>query len=168
MAATVTDRDHGYKAMLDRIYTAAKTRPVVRVGVQAADGEKAYVKKADRAANDNGEEHALTVLQVAIFNEFGTDRIPERSFLRAWFDANRDVIRHKFQLLMRSVLNGKRTKEDILELIGQWCVGQIQLRIAQGIGPPNAESTIARKGSSTPLIDTGVLRSSISYRVDNS
>ena len=38
---------------------------------------------------------------------------------------------------------------------------------ATGIPPENAPSTIRRKrGSTTPLIDTGVLRSSVSYRAE--
>ena len=162
---TVKDVDHGYAALLARIYGAAKTRPSVHVGILSQDADTVYTRKADRPANDHTEE-AVTLLQVAVFNEFGTSTIPARSFLRAWFDENRDVIREKFAILMRSVIAGDRTKEQILDLIGLWAVGQIQLRIAAGIGPANAESTIRQKGSSTPLINTGLLRASISFLVE--
>ena len=67
---------------------------------------------------------------------------------------------------MQSVIAGKRTKDEVLELLGQQCVGQIQERISEGIDPPNAPSTIRQKGSSTPLIDTGALRSAVNYRVN--
>lgn len=164
---TVTDTDHGYAQLLARIYGAAKTKPVVRVGILSQDADTAYVRKADRSATD-GTEAAVTLLQVAIFNEFGTSTIPARSFLRAWFDENREVIREKFVILMRSVITGDRTKEQILDLIGMWAVGQIQLRIAAGVGPANAESTVRQKGSSTPLIDTGLMRASISFVVEGS
>jgi hypothetical protein len=66
---------------------------------------------------------------------------------------------------MRTVIEGKRTSDQVLEILGQRAVGQIQERIASGIAPANAPSTVAKKGSSTPLIDTGVLRSSITYQV---
>jgi hypothetical protein len=45
-------------------------------------------------------------------------------------------------------------------------VGVIKQRIANGIAPPNSPYTIARKGSSKPLIDTGQLRNSITYQVE--
>ena len=35
-----------------------------------------------------------------------------------------------------------------------------------GIAPPLKPATIARKGSSTPLINTGQLRSAITWRVE--
>jgi hypothetical protein len=128
--------------------------PVITVGILAEAGKEAHV------------DDSLTVLEVAVFNEFGTDRIPERSFIRAWFDENESRLRTALSRMMVSVIAGKRTKEQALELLAQTCVGQIQKRIANGISPPNADSTIDRKGSDKPLVDTGQLRSSISYRVD--
>lgn len=150
MALHLRDTDHGYRDLLARVF-GLRSRANVDVGIL-----------------DAGEEHgegAVTVLQVAAFNEFGTATIPERSFIRAWFDEHEGELRKEFAALMRNVVEGKRTREQILELLGQRCVGQIQQRIAAGISPANAPSTVRRKGSSTPLIDTGVLRSSISYRV---
>jgi hypothetical protein len=163
----IEDKDRGYKALVERLYGMAKEKPVVRVGLLAKDGDRPYVRKADQASNDNGADEAITILQVGIFNEFGTDRIPERSFIRAWFDEHQAEIRDKFTVLMKSVVRGDRTKEQILDIIGLWCVGSIQQRISAGIGPENAESTVKAKGkgSSTPLVDTGSLRSSISYEI---
>ena len=42
----------------------------------------------------------------------------------------------------------------------------MQEAISAGIDPPNAESTIKAKGSSTPLVDDGTLRQSITYVID--
>ena len=176
--AVVRDVDHGYKATLERIYGVGRTKPVVRVGIQAKDGDMIHAvkaaekaKAAKRAATAANTESALTILEIAVINEFGSadGKIPERPFLRGWFDENRQVIRERFGLLMRSVVKGERTKEEILELVGLWCVGQIQAYIARrgdGNYRENAQRTIDRKGSSTPLVDTGVMRSSITYRVD--
>ena len=52
-----------------------------------------------------------------------------------------------------------------LELIGLFVKGLIQGRMSAGIPPPLKASTIARKGSSKPLINTGQLRASIDYEV---
>jgi hypothetical protein len=151
MAAEIKDVDHGYKALVERVFGFQK--PVIDVGI-LEDGP-------------HGDDD-VTVLQVGIFNEFGTANAPARSFIRAWFDENEGQLRADIAVLMESVIAGKRTKEQILELIGQRAVAQIQARMATNIPPPNRPSTIKRKGkggSTTTLIDTGILRSSITYKV---
>ena len=50
--------------------------------------------------------------------------------------------------------------------LGELVKGEVQRRIAELKTPPNAPATIARKGSSNPLIDKGVLRASATYKVD--
>jgi hypothetical protein len=106
-----------------------------------------------------------TVGDVATWAEFGIGQ-PERSFLRAWFDANQARCKTALSRLAKSVLDGKRTKEQALETFGLWAQGEIQKRIAEGIDPANAASTVAKKGSSTPLVSTGQLRSSITFKVE--
>ena len=158
-AVTIKDTDKGYKALVARLYGFA--RPRIDVGILEAEGGKPEV------------DSAMTVLEVAIINEFGgidangNEHPPARSFIRAWFDEREASLRQDLTVLMQSVVKGARTKEEILELLGQRCVGQIQSRIADGVPPPNRPSTIRKKGSSTPLVDHGTLRSSITYRVDN-
>lgn len=151
----ITDRDQGLAALKKRVFGIGQ--PVISVGILEKDG--ATPKKEEDGDSD------LTVLEVAIWNEFGTDKIPSRSFIRAWFDENRDRAREMLRRLMVSVVEGKRTKHQVLELLGQTFVAEIQARISAGIPPENALSTVAHKGSSKPLIATGQLRSSISYEV---
>ena len=52
---------------------------------------------------------------------------------------------------------------SIQALVGELCVGNIVQKISEGVAPPNAPSTIKSKGSSTPLVDTGAYRQSITY-----
>lgn len=161
LTARITDRDRGYKELRKRVFGTAN--PKISVGILDSDAEE--------PARGGSEEEPLTILEVAIINEFGSEdgqHPPARSFLRAWFDGARDDILDRLQKEMQGVIAGKRTKEQALERVGMWAVGQIQARIAAGIAPPNAESTIRRKGSSTPLIDVGALRSAISYKVEPS
>ena len=49
--------------------------------------------------------------------------------------------------------------------IGAKSVGMIQQEIVDGNWTPNAPSTIAKKGSDHPLIDTGLMRQSVHYVV---
>jgi hypothetical protein len=119
-------------------------------------------------AQDGSKPHgALTLIEVAVFNEFGTSdgHVPERSFIRAWFDENEPKLREMLVRLMRLAVKGDISRDDVLNRIGQYCVGSIQKRISDHIPPENAPSTVARKHSTTPLIDEGLLRSSISYEI---
>jgi len=146
----VRDVDKGYKALVDRVFAIRK--PKISVGITESTG----------AAYDGN----LSVLDIAIINEFGLGNVPERSFLRAWFDENEGRCRQMVVAMMQSVIAGKRTKEQAIQLLALKFVSEIQARISAGIAPANAPSTIAAKGSSTPLIDKGILRSSISFRIE--
>jgi hypothetical protein len=155
MAGRFVDRDRGFRALVQRVYRFGA--PQVAMGILEADG-------AQPAAGAEGNQ-PLTVLDVGTWAEFGTESEPERSFIRAWFDQAEPQLREEFAKLLQEVLKGTKTKEQVLELVGLRGQGAIQARIAAGIDPPNAPSTIERKGSSKPLIDTGQLRSSISFAV---
>lgn len=149
-AAKIRDTDKGFQAFLERAREASKGAGV-SVGVHAAEGAEA-------------EEGGLTVLDVAIFNEFGLG-VPERSFLRAWIDENTAVNTELLRRAAVMALKGGKTLPQALELLGMKFAGGIQSRIAQGISPANAPATIAKKGSSTPLIETGQLRQAITHLV---
>lgn len=144
----VRDQDLGYDALVKRIFITGS--PKISVGIHEADGAV--------------EHDGLTVVALAAIHEFGLG-VPERSFIRAWFDENQDRAKEALRRLLVSVIEGKRQPDQAVELFAQWAVGELQARIARGIAPGLAESTIAAKGSSVPLIDTGQLRSSISYEI---
>ncbi len=149
----VSDKDNGYADLVKRVIGL---RPVtIRTGILEADGAQPHGEAGDE----------VTLIEIACFNEFGTATIPERSFIRAWFDEAEADLRAKLTMLMQSVVRGERTRQQVLDTMGAYCVGEIQKRIAEGIAPENAPSTIAQKHSSKPLVDTGQLRSSISYDV---
>jgi phage gpG-like protein len=117
-------------------------------------------KRSRFKLNDN-----LTVEEVALYQEegtktkLGTPAIPSRSFIKATFDQNKEMIRKTF---MSSIL---KSPTQSLELVGAYVVGLIQSRIASGIPPALNPKTIKRKGSSKPLIDTGQLRNSITFKI---
>lgn len=156
--SAVKSVDHGYDAMLKRIYGFG--HPEVAMGILEADGAKEHEVE--------GYEEPVSIIDVAGWMEFGTEDIPARSFIRAWFDEASPKLRADFVKLLQAVVKGTRTKEEILELVGLRGQAGIQARIAAGIDPPLAASTIAAKGSSKPLIHTGQLRSSVSFAVRES
>lgn len=149
----VRDVDKGAKALIRML---GKRGAHVTVGIHADDGAKTE------------KDSSRTVLEVGTYNEFGTKRIPERSFIRGWFDFYDGQNRVTLTRLMQGVVQQatKRVEKDDLIMramnkLGVLFVAQVQQRMAQGIPPPNAESTVRRKGSTTPLINFGQLRSSI-------
>lgn len=150
----VTTRDRGRKRF-DKTIAELKKEPGVKVGVQASEAAKVHPQR-DKSAEPE------TVLDVAIWNEFGIG-VPERSFIRAWFDEARSANNALAMKQLKRVLKGQLTPKDALSQMGAVFVGQIQKRIAARIDPPNAPATIAAKGSSVPLIDEGVLRQSITW-----
>jgi hypothetical protein len=150
----VTVKDNGAKALLARAHKLAAGR-VVRVGV------------LDDAPKREGEggTGSQSLLEVAAQHEFGAGRIPQRSFIRGTVEAKGAEIADLQVSLAGRVLKGKLDPDQALEQLGAKVVGMVQTRIAAGIAPALHPDTIEKKGSSTPLIDTGQLRSSITYRV---
>jgi hypothetical protein len=152
VSVKITERDNGYKALLARFDAPQGS---VTIGVHEAEGS---------APTEDGE---ATLLDVAMFNEFGTASIPPRSFIGAWSDENEETNRERLRLIGEAVVAGKLPSIEVgLERFGLLCVADVQERIAAGIPPENAPSTIEKKGSSAPLIDTGQLRSSITHQVN--
>ena len=101
----------------------------------------------------------------AASNEFGTSTIPERSYLRGSIDEKKRSIRKLTSKLAEKVIAGKMSKKEALEIIGQKAQGIVQGKMTRGPFTPITAATVARKGSTKPLIDTGRLRSSITFRV---
>ena len=101
------------------------------------------------------------VAQVAKWQEYGTIHIPMRPFMRnaveknnkKWFDTLGELIKQN------------ATQEQALGKIGEIARGDIIKSITQFREPANNPSTIKAKGSSNPLIDTGLMRRSVTYKV---
>ena len=56
--------------------------------------------------------------------------------------------------------------ENIAESIGMFLENKIREKILSDVPPPNAESTIKRKGSSHTLIDDSTLLESVTHIVE--
>lgn len=93
--------------------------------------------------------------------------IPERSFLRVPLRQNQDNISKAFRALTGKVARGEITLIQMLDQIGARAAGYCIEAIENGIAPPNADSTIKAKGSSTPLVDQGRMKGSITHVVED-
>lgn len=106
-----------------------------------------------------------SLVDIALWNHEGTDTIPARPFIRIGLQSPR--VREATERLGKAVLEGKTTPAQAMRLLGEVGRAEVVRAISAHIPPPNAPSTIAAKGSDTPLIDTGVLRSKIASKVRN-
>ena len=110
------------------------------------------------------------VAAVAAWQEFGTHRdgqthIPERPFMRNAVRKSREDVREVIEagidpktLAVSGQLAGR---------VGALVKGAIQKEIVNLREPPNAPSTLkAKKPKSNPLIDTGTLRTAVTWRVE--
>lgn len=114
---------------------------------------------ASEASGTHSE--GVSVGDIATWHEFGTQTVPMRSFVRAWYDERTEFIRATLKAELTAAAQGKRTVEQAMERAALIFEGDVKKRIANRIPPPLAPATIARKGSSVPLIDTGALRNAI-------
>lgn len=149
----VRDVDHGYAEFKKRWKEVGDLR--VRVGVMG---------DTTKNARSDGP---MTNVEIAAFMEFGTSTIPARSFLRSTLDKNAQEYRQLARALLGQVMQRKTTARQALDLLGMKAAADVKRGITEGEGipPPLAASTIARKGSSRPLVDTGQLVASITWRV---
>lgn len=151
----VRDTDQGANAFVARL--------------RALDGAKVRVGVLDDAPKreSDGASGPLSLLEVAAIHEFGAPAagIPQRSFIRATADERRTDIGALQAALAEQVAAGKASPEQALELMGAKVASMVQAKINSGIAPPLAPETVARKGSSQPLVSTGQLKSSITWKV---
>lgn len=150
----LTDRDLGWRAALQAMAAAAgKPDAQVVVGWPA------------RAGQHRGS--GLTVTQIAAIHEYGSPSrgIPQRSMLGATYDLNAARYADAARKIGIGITYGRIDLKRGLDLLGVTIKGDVQKRIAAGIMPPNTPATIARKGSSTPLIDTGQMRGALDHEV---
>ena len=115
---------------------------------------------------EQGQE-ALTVAQVASFMEFGTATAPERPFMRLAILNNSEEIAKLAKVLTAKVLTGEMSREKAMGVLGEFVKSKMVQSIDSNIPPPNEPSTIrAKGGKNKPLINTGQLRSSIDWELD--
>ena len=141
---TVTPEGKRFQKLLKEL--ASKQ---VRTGFQAGKKEK------------NGAD----ICDVAAFNEFGTVDIPSRPFIRNSVDNHEEEITSFVQREIAKCIRGGQSAESALKRIGVFQKSLIQREITEGSFVPNAPSTIRKKKSSKPLIDTGRMRQSVNYEI---
>lgn len=91
--------------------------------------------------------------------------IPERSFIRSFVDERLNEVEQFLEELMARLVNLEVDLNNFLDLLGEYCSGKVKEHMTDISDPSNSALTVALKGSSNPLIDTGHLRDSITHEV---
>lgn len=112
-------------------------------------------------------DDGTSVTMVAAWNEMGTENAPSRPFMRQTVENNEDEIKRYARVYLQDAIKGYTSAKKALELIGYQVAHLMRQEIENGNFEPNAPSTIAKKGSSKPLIDTYKMYSNIIYEVKN-
>lgn len=108
------------------------------------------------------DDRGVDMAQIAMWNELGTSTSPSRPFLRMSVDENESKIQAMGRENLKTLTSGG-TAETILKKTGAFGVSLVQEKIKSGSFEPNAPSTIRKKGSDHPLIDSGRMRQSVKY-----
>lgn len=91
-------------------------------------------------------------------------RIPERSFLRTGYDEAKDDVLKKARMILADVSAGKTTARGCCQAVGIALSSAIKDYARDLDSPANHPFTIDNKGSSNPLVDTGDMIGSITWR----
>lgn len=128
-------------------------RPFIKVGILSGTGEHPNA------------EHGQTIAEIGWWNEFGTRQIPERPFLRTGLREKVPKYRMILNTGMRKILIGQMKSDQLLGILGVAAVADVQAKIIMVSTPPNAPMTVEKKGSSSPLQDTGALKQHINWAI---
>ncbi len=112
---------------------------------------------------EGSQNEGESIAEYATYNEFGTDNIPSRPFMATSFDENVAEINSDFKRQADAMVQGKRTANEALTVIGQKHAGRIQTTITgRNFLPRLAPSTVAaKKGSTKTLVDTGAMANAV-------
>lgn len=140
----------GVQGLLERI--AALGEPKVYIGIPSSTNPR-------QGASNNAT--------IAATHELGapTRGIPARPFLIPTMQNNADKYVQLMAQGFRNALQDKGKADEVYEKIGLVASSDVKEYIVSGQFVPLKESTIDRKGSSKPLIDTSEMRNSISYEI---
>lgn len=142
---------------LSKVQTSLRGPKKVKVGFPAGEADAGNIEKA-------------------VWNEFGTrggasgggwgGPVPERPFLRNAMRDNKGKYRNGMRASAAKLLTGKTTISVVLSKLGIMAQGDVQESITSLRSPPNSPTTIALKGSSNPLIDSGEMRGAVTWKID--
>lgn len=152
MSVKFETKDLG-KAKIERELNAAK-KIVALVGIPSD-------------AKRHEDNPYIGLAQIAYIMEKGSavNNIPARPFMQQTRQCNEKRMMGLSRRLLKALSNGSTTAMDAIKKLGASYEGAMKRIFIEGSFAPDAPATVRRKKSSRPLIDTGLLRQSIKFKV---
>lgn len=109
----------------------------------------------------------INVATVALFNEFGTQNMPARGFMRRAITENLNEIRLALVFAFKAVIELRETPVAAMAAVGRFIAEKMVEAIdtASTWAAPLAPSTVKSKGHAEPLFETGLMKKSITWAV---
>ena len=153
VTSTVT-RNNG---LLDRITSVARSATSkIEVGY--------FGNQMHRPSITSGSTGSISIKDLAAIHELGLG-VPKRAFVGPALQKNRIKYIKYIGKQLTPIIRRRQTMNAAWQTVGIMVVADIQEYMITAKFTPLAPSTIKRKGSSKPLIDTGQMRQAITYRV---
>ena len=129
----------------------------IKAACAGMNGKKIYVGIVGSADSE--------VLKIAHAHEYGTEKLPERSFIRASFDADQDKLDEIIKGSVEKVLSGAISADAAANAIGAQAAQLVQNFIDDNRVKP--KSDYSKKTQHTTLYETGThIRDRIAYEVE--
>ena len=163
--AVITRRKDFGADRIRREIKKMKKNPYIKVG---------YPKEFPEIKEDKEDNPGVTVLDVAIFHEFGTTKLPERSFIRATLYGRYKFYKKINKDLINQIIKGRRSVDQALNYLGLLMVKDIKDFIRKHKVKPPSQRVIehdkkgkkaGKKGKGKTLWDTGQLINSLAYSI---
>lgn len=153
---------------------------VDRLRRELARYPKAYVSVGIHEDAGKYQSGDVTVIEVALWNEFGTKDVPERSYFRSTLEENAAKIESWRAEMLDNIVHRGWTVEKALEAVGLRIQVLLQNKVKSDVPPPYGTGTHGntprdveraqdakrrRWGSSRTLIASGLMLRSITFRV---
>jgi hypothetical protein len=128
----------------------------VTIGFQGESGS---------AIHENGD--GASVANVASWMEYGTESVPARPFLRTTFSRYSDKFQSALKKAVSDLIDRRKSLETALEPVGELGVASVRdiIDTAATWAEPLSAGTVKSKGHSSPLVDTGQMRATVSWAI---
>ena len=146
-------RDNG---LLDRIRLVAR-RYTTKV-------EVGYFGNQTHRPSITSGSPSIAISDLAAIHEHGLG-VPKRAFVEPALQQNKAKYLRYVGRQITPIIRRRQTMNNAWQTLGAMAVADVQKYMLTASFKPLAPATIRRKGSSKPLIDTGQMRQSITYRV---
>lgn len=142
-------------------------------GVTGIPSEATYAKrpkasgksKGAKKSKGSGSKASVRVVDVAEWQEYGTPRIPSRPYFRPAIAARGSDWNRQRNMFVQQAIRGFIAPEQVFSRVALIAAGDIQQAIKAVTAPPLNPHTVARKGFSKPLVDTGRMWQSFTGQV---